>query len=190
IGEMNLKSQGKLLRVLDGCPHYRLGGTRKIEVNVRIIAATNVDLEQQVPAGKFRADLFHRLNQIRIAVPPLRDRCEDIAPMARWFLAREREGMTIAEDAVEALRQYGWPGNIRELKSLMALLAVTVNSNEVRLADLPPAFLSGAKSENTQSHSLDKLEEEVIFDALTQAAGRRDRAAEMLGISTRTLIRK
>src|SRR5207253_9719884 len=96
IGELNLKSQSKLLRVLDGWPHYRLGGTRKVEVNVRIVAATNADLEEEVRRGNFRADLFHRLNQVRVAVPPLRDRPEDVAPLVRMFLAQEKPGLEIS----------------------------------------------------------------------------------------------
>src|SRR5215471_4229190 len=132
IGELNLKSQSKLLRVLDGWPHYRLGGTRKIEVNVRIVTATNADLELDVRAGKFRSDLYHRLNQVRIKVPPLRERVEDIGPLARLFLRQEKNGLQLSDEAIEALRLYSWPGNIRELKSLMALVAVMSESAVVR----------------------------------------------------------
>src|SRR5688572_15387121 len=122
IGDLNLKSQSKLLRVLDGWPHYRLGGTRKIEVSVRIVAATNANLDEEVRAGRFRADLFHRLNQVRVTVPPLRGRPDDIAPLARLFLSQQKEGLGISREAIAALQRYAWPGNIRELKSLMALL--------------------------------------------------------------------
>ena len=191
IAELNLKSQGKLLRVLDGWPHYRLGGTRKVEVNVRIVAATNADLEKEVQGGRFRADLFHRLNQVRVAVPSLRERLDDIGPLARLFLGQEKEELRISSEAVAALELYSWPGNIRELKSLMALLAVMGNGVEIRLEDLPPALQpKNQELAASPSYCLNKLEEEVIFDALAQAAGRRDRAAELLGISTRTLIRR
>src|SRR4051794_29125544 len=191
IGELSQRSQGKLLRVLDGWPHYRLGGTRKVEVNVRIVAATNADLEKEVRAGRFRADLFHRLNQVRVPVPPLRERPDDVGPLARLFLASENTGLTVSDEAIAALQLYSWPGNIRELKSLIALLAVVVDGPEIRLRDLPPDFQPLEHAACTaQSHSLDKLEQHVIFDALAQTAGRRDRAAEMLGISTRTLLRK
>ena len=191
IGDLNLKSQSKLLRVLDGWPHYRLGGTRKIEVNVRIVAATNADLEKDVQSGKFRADLFHRLNQVRISVPPLRQRIDDIGPLARLFLTQERVGLKISDEAVAALERYPWPGNVRELKSVMALVAVMAESDLIHSRDLPPVFQDSVKAEaDSQSHSLGKLEQEVILDALAQAAGRRDRAAEMLGISRRTLIRR
>jgi DNA-binding NtrC family response regulator len=190
IGELNLKSQSKLLRVLDGWPHYRLGGTRKIEVNVRIITATNADLELDIRTGKFRSDLYHRLNQVRIKVPPLRERVEDIGPLARLFLSQEKSGLEISDEAVEALRLYSWPGNIRELKSLMSLVAVMGEGPAVRLEDLPPLFHHREMPASGQDYRLGRLEQEVILDALAKTAGRRDRAAEMLGISRRTLIRK
>ena len=192
IGELNLKSQSKLLRVLDGCPHYRLGGTRKITVDVRIVAATNSDLENDVRLGKFRADLFHRLNQVRVAVPALRERPDDIGPLANLFLEQQNPQLTLSEEALEALECYPWPGNVRELKSLMARLAVMADDTEIAREDLPPEFhaLPPLEAHGSPSHSLDKLEQEVIFHALEQADGRRNRAAEMLGISRRTLIRK
>jgi DNA-binding NtrC family response regulator len=191
IGELNLKSQSKLLRVLDGCPHFRLGGTRKITVDVRIVAATNADLESEVRLGKFRADLFHRLNQVRVAVPALRERPDDVGPLANLFLEQQNPQLTLSEDALEALECYSWPGNVRELKSLMARLAVMADDTEIVREDLPPEFQAVLPPlESSPSHSLDKLEQEVIFHALEQADGRRNRAAEMLGISRRTLIRK
>ena len=191
IAELSAKSQSKLLRVLDGYPYYRLGGTRKVEVNARIVAATNADLEGLVRAGKFRADLFHRLNQVCVTVPPLRQRAEDVAPLARHFLARENAGVTIAENAVAALTSYAWPGNVRELRSLMARLTMTVKGSEIRREDLPPEFRPlPAGEEASPAYSLDKLEEEVILHALEQAEGRRKEAAELLGISPRTLMRR
>jgi DNA-binding NtrC family response regulator len=192
IAELNLKSQSKLLRVLDGCTHYRLGGVRKIEVDVRIVAATNADLESEVRAGRFRADLFHRLNQVQVVVPALRERVDDIAPLAGFFLAQQGAHRTLRADAVAAFERYPWPGNIRELRNLMARLAVTVDGPEIGLRDLPSEFhgLLPHQAESSPSHSLDKLEQEVIIHALEQADGRRNRAAEMLGISRRTLIRR
>jgi two-component system nitrogen regulation response regulator NtrX len=191
IGDLNLKSQTKLLRVLDGCSYYRLGGTRKIAVDVRIVAATNCDLESEVRAGRFRADLFHRLNQVRVAVPALRERPDDIGPLATLFLEQQNPQLTLSEETIEALECYSWPGNIRELKSLMARLAVMADNDEIRREDLPAEFQAPVQSsESSPSHRLDKLEQEVIFHALEQADGRRARAAEMLGISRRTLIRR
>ncbi len=191
IGELNLKSQSKLLRVLDGCPHYRLGGTRKIAVDVRIVAASNADLENEVRLGGFRADLYHRLNQVRVAVPALRERPDDIGPLASLFLEQQNPQLTLSEEAVAALECYSWPGNVRELKNLMARLAVMADATEIACEDLPPEFqLVLPPVESAPNYSLDKLEQEVIYHALEQADGRRNRAAELLGISRRTLIRR
>jgi two-component system NtrC family response regulator len=191
IGELNLKSQSKLLRVLDGCPYFRLGGTRKIAVDVRIVAATNADLENEVRLGKFRSDLYHRLNQVSVAVPALRERPDDIAPLAGLFLEQQNPKLCLSDEAMEALECYAWPGNVRELRSLIARVAIMANGAEIRREDLPPEFHPVAQaSDASPSHSLDKLEQEVIFHALEQAEGRRNRAAEMLGISRRTLIRR
>jgi transcriptional regulator with PAS, ATPase and Fis domain len=191
IGELNLKSQSKLLRVLDGCPYYRLGGTHKITVDVRIVAATNAELEDEVRLGKFRADLYHRLNQVRVAVPALRERPDDIGPLARLFLGQQNPGLTISGEAVESLESYSWPGNVRELRSLMARLAVMADHSEIVREDLPAEFQAVSQSsESAPSHSLDRLEQEVIVQALEEADGRRNRAAQMLGISQRTLIRR
>jgi DNA-binding NtrC family response regulator len=191
IAELDLKSQSKLLRVLDGCPHYRLGGTRKIAVDVRIVAATNADLENEVQQGKFRADLYHRLNQVPVAVPALRDRPDDVFPLASLFLEQQNPELSLSKEAVQALARYSWPGNIRELKNLMARLAVLANGPQILLADLPREFHAVATpSEPGPSHSIDRLEQTVIIHALEQADGRRNRAAKMLGISQRTLIRR
>ena len=191
IGELNLKSQSKLLRVLDGWPHYRLGGTRKITVDVRIVAASNADLENEVRLGTFRSDLYHRLNQVRVAVPALREHPDDIGPLARVFLEQQNPDLTITEEAVEALECYSWPGNVRELRSLMARLALLTNVTEIRREDLAPALqVVSQPVESEPNYSLDKLEQEVIYHALEQTDGRRNRAAELLGISRRTLIRR
>jgi DNA-binding NtrC family response regulator len=191
IGELSLTSQTKLLRVLDGCPYYRLGGTRKIAVDVRIVAATNNDLENEVRLNRFRADLYHRLNQVRVAVPALRERPDDIRPLARLFLEQQDPQLTLSEGAVEALECYSWPGNVRELKNLMARLAVMADDTEIRREDLPAEFQAVLfPVESSPSHSLGRQEQELIFQALDKAEGRRNRAAEMLGISRRTLIRR
>jgi transcriptional regulator with PAS, ATPase and Fis domain len=193
IGELTSRNQSKLLRVLDGFPYYRLGGTRKIEVDVRVVAATNMDLEAEVRSGKFRADLFHRLNQMRIAVPPLRERPDEVGPLATLFLAQVDPQLAITDEAIAALECYSWPGNIRELKNLIARLAVMNNNGrEIGVDDLPLEYQVPRSEAETPSagYSLDKLEQSVILHALEQAEGRRSRAAELLGISRRTLIRR
>jgi len=191
IGELNLQNQSKLLRVLDGWPYYRLGGTRKIPVDVRVVAATNGDLENEVRLGRFRGDLYHRLNQVRVAVPALRERPDDIGPMASLFLQQQNPQLSLTEDALEALECYSWPGNVRELKSLIVRATLLANGTEIRREDLDPAlqFVS-PPVESEPNYSLDKLEQQVICHALEQTDGRRSRAAELLGISRRTLIRR
>jgi DNA-binding NtrC family response regulator len=140
IGELPAKMQVKLLRVLDGVPYYRLGGTRKISVDVRVLAATNQDLEVAIREGHFRADLYHRLNQFRIEAPPLRSRREDIAPLAEFFLAQQNAGLRFSEEAEETLRRHNWPGNVRELRNVVTRVAVLAEGPLVEVDDLPEEF--------------------------------------------------
>src|SRR5579884_2621714 len=119
IGELEPRMQVKLLRVLDGVPYYRLGGVKKVSVDVRIIAATNRDLEEMVEHGNFRGDLYHRIGQITIQVPPLRERVEDIVPIATHFLRQHNPELFLSDTAQEALQSYNWPGNIRELRNVI-----------------------------------------------------------------------
>ena len=191
IGELPLASQSKLLRVLDGFPHYRLGGTRKIEIDVRIVAATNTDLEAAVAARRFREDLFHRLDQVRVLAPPLRERPSEVGPLARFFLAQTSPEIGISPCAIEALEHCPWPGNVRELRNLIRRVALFAPGPSICVEDLPPEYRNSlAPAPDAPSHSLDRLEEEVILNALEQTQGRRARAAELLGISRRTLIRR
>src|SRR5882762_6599520 len=137
IGELDRKMQVKLLRVLDGTPYYRLGGVRKVSVDVRIIAATNQDLDEMVDAGRFRNDLYHRLSQINLRIPPLRERSEDILPLAEHFLRLQRPSAFFSADAAIQLRSYRWPGNIRELRNVVTKAAVLSPELEIRAVDLP-----------------------------------------------------
>jgi DNA-binding NtrC family response regulator len=191
IGELDLKMQVKLLRVLDGTPYYRLGGTRKVAVDVRIIAATNVDLREAVDKGTFRRDLYHRLDQARLEVPPLRIRVEDIEALALYFLNKEAPHMRFSVAAMQMLRSHTWPGNVRELRNAVVKAALLAEGTEIGIGDLP----SGLRGEPTGrativGRTLDALEQQAIFEALSETGGRQDRAARMLGISQRTLIRK
>lgn len=128
IGELDPRMQVKLLRVLDGVPYYRLGGVRKVDVDVRVIAATNRNLEQAVKEGRFRGDLYHRLSQFTITVPPLRERVADIEPLARHFLAEHDPAMELGADAAALLREHDWPGNIRELRNAVTQAAVLAHN--------------------------------------------------------------
>jgi len=194
IGELQLQTQVKLLRVLDGSPFYRLGGHRKITVDVRIIAATNQDLDAAVAAGRFRQDLFHRLGQFQLRVPPLRERPEDIVALAEHFLSLKNPGSAFAPDAVSALLSHSWPGNVRELRNLIARVAVESRNPEIRKSQIADA-MSGNPVALRQSASmpvgnLDSMEEQMIIRALERSGGHRSQAAEQLGISRRTLSRK
>jgi len=191
IGELDAKMQVKLLRVLDGVPYYRLGGTRKVAVDARIVAATNKDLEQAVEAGKFRGDLYHRLNQVSIHVPPLRERVEDVAPLAYHFLHEVDPRLDLGEDALSALEDYAWPGNVRELRNTITRAAVLAERWEIRAADLNlRPSVRGASAPPELKLQLGGLEEQVIREALEKAGGRQDVAASLLGISRRTLLRR
>jgi DNA-binding NtrC family response regulator len=190
IGELDLKMQVKLLRVLDGAPYYRLGGTRKVSVDVRIIAATNVDLRQAVENGSFRRDLYHRLDQARLEVPPLRSRPGDVEALAHFFLQKEAAHLRFSPAAMEALQSYSWPGNVRELRNAVVKAALVAEGDAIVLRDLPPTLYVAQPNSSSQGRTLEDLEQQAILSALSETGGRQDRAARLLGISQRTLIRK
>jgi PAS domain S-box-containing protein len=194
IGELQLQTQVKLLRVLDGQPFYRLGGHRKIKVDVRIVAATNQDLETAVKEGRFRRDLFHRLGQFQLRVPPLRDRPEDIVALAEHFLRLKAPGKNFSAHAISALLSHPWPGNIRELRNLVAKMAMESPSSEIDLPRLSVALtgepLALRQNASMPVSNLDSMEEQMIIKALERTGGQRTLAAEQLGISRRTLSRK
>jgi DNA-binding NtrC family response regulator len=193
IGELDAKMQVKLLRVLDGVAYYRLGGVRKVTVDVRVVAATNQNLESAVPEGRFRGDLYHRLSQITLRVPPLRQRQEDIEPLARHFLGHHGSQFRFSRAAIELLRSHSWPGNIRELRNTVTKAAVLAQSEEISDGDLrfvsepEPSVVPAATHSAT---SLDGMERRMIFDALQATGGHQQKAAARLGISRRTLSRK
>ena len=212
IGDLEMRVQARLVRFLDGFPHFRLGGSSPIQPKVRLVAATNQKLEDAVAAGRFRMDLFHRLTQFRVVVPPLRDRIEDIVPLAEHFLEASREGMEITEDAKRTLELYVWPGNIRELQNVINMCALTARGQAVRTLDLPerlqdlyaalPEQESDLKrlfhSVNSEIHGgdaapgamLQDMEKRLILQVLGHTGGHQERAANLLGISRRTLSRK
>lgn len=197
IGELDPKVQVKLLRVLDGVPYYRLGGSRKVSVDVRIVAATNIALEEAVRAGRFRSDLFHRVSHIQLRVPPLRERPEDIVALAHYFLAKIRPDMRLSFEALEMLRAYRWPGNIRELRNVIGQAATLGEQNEVRASDLPaeivgtePAPATQLADSPSEATDLEDMEKQAILRALDRVGGHQGMAADQLGISRRTLSRK
>ena len=173
--------------MLDGTPYYRLGGVRKVSADVRVVAASNQDLGAGVAAGQFRADLYHRLSQFTLWVPPLRERVEDIVPLARHFLALQNPELRFSPVAERALQTCSWPGNIRELRNVVVRASLMAGSDEIGPEILPrgPRAADSAPALN-----LDGMERRMILAALASSGGHQQKAAEQLGISRRTLARK
>jgi transcriptional regulator with PAS, ATPase and Fis domain len=188
IGELDSRMQAKFLRVLDGQSYFRLGGSRKVSADVRIVAATNLNLEDAVRNGRFRRDLFHRLDAVHLRVPPLRERVEDIGVLARWFL-RDSD-LRLSDDAQALLEDYSWPGNIRELKNSINKASLAAGGAEIEPGDLPMEIILGQAESTDEAYSLDGLEQQTIYRVLAQTGGHQQKAADLLGISRRTLIRK
>lgn len=193
IGDLDTKVQAKLLRALDGIPYYRLGGSKKVSVDVRVVAATNSDLEELVRAGRFRGDLYHRLAQFRLDVPPLRERPEDIVGIAEQSLHEHYPGSHFTRDAIQALVACPWPGNVRELRNVVfrAVMQAANPAVEVTADDLElPVASSDEQPAGPLSGDLSQVERQMIYQALERCKGNQGQAAEALGISRRTLIRK
>ena len=191
IGELEPRMQVKLLRVLDGVPYYRLGGQRKIQVSTRVLAATNQDLEAAVRSGSFRSDLYHRLNQCQVRVPPLRERLEDIVPLAEHFLRQQCEFLSFSDGAKRVLRGHDWRGNARELRNVVTAAVVRARGEVIEDYDI--SILKSGPGEVRQAPGdlrLDGLERDAILAALRKTGGHHQQAADLLGISRRTLSRK
>ncbi|WP_337879679.1 sigma-54 dependent transcriptional regulator [Rheinheimera sp.] len=181
IGNLSLTGQMKLLRVLQTGEFERLGSSQTRKVDVRIISATNADLTQAISAGQFRQDLYYRINVVQLHLPALRQRLDDIVPLAKHFLAGKK---TLTVEAEQALRQYSWPGNVRELQNLCQRALLLTLSDEIDAADLGLPQEAGGKK------SLDDLEKTEIEQALSAAQGIVSRAARALGISRQALYRR
>jgi DNA-binding NtrC family response regulator len=186
IGELDGNLQAKLLRVLQEKTFERVGGTREIAVDVRVIAATNRDLKQSVADGKFREDLYYRLNTFPIEVPPLRDRPSDIPRLVRFFLGRAarnlgKSHLVLTPEAEKVLLAYGWPGNVRELENTMERVAILCD-DVIEPDDLPVTSSGPARPVLFRD-----IERQAIEDALRDNDGNRTKTARQLGISLRTL---
>jgi DNA-binding NtrC family response regulator len=190
--------QAKLLRVVEERRFERLGGTRTLEIDVRFVASANVDLAEAVRSGRFREDLFHRLNVVGLKLEPLRERREDVLPLALAFLARERgRGTTAATgftlEAGELLRGYHWPGNARELRSLVERVAAAVPAGEIGPRELPSAVVEQPATlwaGRERRPTLRDVELAYIRFVLEATAGNQTRAAAVLGISRKALWEK
>ena len=203
IAEMSPQLQSKLLRVTQDGRFQRVGSNAEIQVNARILAATNRNLEQEVAAGRFREDLFYRLNVVELHLPPLRERPEDILALAARFMGEFTRGKARFSSAVvECLRAYPWPGNVRELRNAMERAALLFRGEMVMLEHLPSrvraaAPVSASASREVEAASvasepqgLEELERQAICDALRKHAFNRTETAKALGISRRTLVYK
>lgn len=200
ISEIDSSVQVKILRVLEERTFERVGGRDSLEVDVRLIAATNRDLRKLVDEKKFREDLYFRLNVVIIDLPPLRDRRDDIPLLAQRFLEefnrenqKQVEGLT--PDCLDALTAYAWPGNIRELRNVIERMIVLARQNKLTLRDLPPSVRESVQGRSPAASpasglSLEEAERNLIIKALESCRGNRTKAARQLGISRRTLHRK
>jgi two-component system nitrogen regulation response regulator NtrX len=204
IGDMSLKTQAKVLRVLQEQVMEAVGGSTRIRVDARVLAATNKDLREEIRAGRFREDLYFRLNVVPISVPPLRERRDDIPLLADHFmalLAKEygRRAKRFEIDAVEALQRYGWPGNVRELRNVVERLMIMVPGDRVSSRDLlfldhgtgsPVTADVPAESMMPLHDARDDFERQYILRALAAQHGNISRTADMLGVERSNLYRK
>jgi len=213
IGELPLSMQSKLLRALEERKVLRIGARAERDIDVRFVAATNRDPEQEIERGTFRQDLYFRLNGISLTIPPLRERTSEIPHLARMFLARARAeqgapALTLSAPALDALVAYAWPGNVRELKNVIERGSVLCQGERLLPEHLPPKLLSSTtpqwsdseppraepasgaprQSDRPPARPIDPAVRQQILDALERTAGNQTRAAELLGISRRTLV--
>jgi len=208
IGELPLELQAKLLRVLQEQELRPVGSLVRMRIDVRVIAATNRDLQKEAAAGRFRGDLFHRLNVVRLTLPPLRERKEDIPLLIAAFLERAPNRFTLSHDATEAMLDYDWPGNVRELMNCLERMMSFNSGPLLHFADLPTGVANHARAGSVAGFvsaavaggqaapprgsvvSLHEMERQAILRALEHTGGDRTSAAQMLGIGRTTLYRK
>ncbi|MCA1816582.1 MAG: sigma-54 dependent transcriptional regulator [Acidobacteria bacterium] len=205
VTELPAPLQSKLLRAIETQTFYRVGAVRKVQVNVRIIAATNRDINQVTGDGSFRSDLLYRINGFQINLLPLRERPEDIEPLTHRLLGdlASHNSPEIAADAMDALRSYSWPGNVRQLRNVLERAVLLSNDNRITRAELPPeivapagapafayAGVAAAPGQSATTPPLREVERQQILAALEQTNWHRGKTAEILGISPSTLYRR
>ncbi len=200
IGTMPMHLQTKLLRVLQEQEVERIGSNRPIKLDVRIISATNQNLEEEVKGGNFRDDLFYRLNVIPLNLPPLRERREDILSLVKHFLQKnckemKRPMMTLTKEVLEALELYHWPGNVRELENIVERTVALTEGNQITLDDLPSAIRMEASTRVVERgvdlvKTVNEIEKKMIAEALALTNGVKARAAAMLNLNRTTLVEK
>ncbi len=198
IGEINQQVQIKILRVLQEKKFERVGGEETLEVDVRVVTATNRDLEKEIAEGRFREDLYYRLNVVRIHVPPLRERKDDLPLMIAAFIKEfaEENGKTIEgidSKARSVLYAYDWPGNVRQLRNCLESAVVMTSGTVITLDDLPPSIRAGTDASSIRipvGVTMAEAEKEVILQTLSAQNGNKSKTAEVLGIGRKTLHRK
>ncbi|HEX5043193.1 MAG TPA: sigma-54 dependent transcriptional regulator [Candidatus Polarisedimenticolaceae bacterium] len=210
IGELPLEMQVKLLRVLEQRELMRVGGSDTIRIDIRLVAATNADLEGAVERGRFRSDLYYRLKVVTLRIPPLRERRDDIPRLANHFLAQftrenQRERMRLTAEAMRALVDARWEGNVRELRNLIESLVVLTPHDDIAVEDLPEEYRNAAAAPAAappparplsggrpapEGRTMEEIERQAILRTLERTGGNRTQAAEQLGIGLRTLQRK
>ena len=200
VGELPVDLQAKLLRAIQEREIRPVGSTKRIAINVRILAATNRDLEQAVAQGTFRRDLYFRLNVLSLKIPPLRERRQDIPLLTGYFLERLSRAAgherSLSDDAMKALLAYDWPGNVRELENCLERACAFTSGPVIHVADLPSAILgapihpSNGGNGKTQIMPMAELEKQTILSTIAQLNGDKLLAARMLGIGKTTLYRK
>jgi DNA-binding NtrC family response regulator len=202
LGELDIGVQAKILRVLQEKEIVRLGGNTKIKVDCRVIASTNRDLRQEVKEGRFREDLFYRINVIEIKVPALRDRKEDIpflvSKFVHEFSAKEQKKVSVSQQVLEVLSEYHWPGNVRQLMNVIERAVVLARGDSITLSDLPEEFNPNGKlpekiqtvSAVTERATLWEIELQAIREALEMCGGNKSKAARMLGISRKAFYKR
>jgi transcriptional regulator with PAS, ATPase and Fis domain len=200
IGDISGELQAKLLRFLQEREFERVGGTQLIRVDVRIIAATNCNLEAAVKEGRFREDLYYRINVVPIILPPLREHKDDIPPLVDFFIQRfsnesNKNFAGISREALDALVSYDWPGNVRELANVIERAVVLGRPPTIQVENLSPAIVSAETELNTRSaatsyhEKIDEYRREMIVRALEQTSGNRAAAARMLGLERSYLLK-
>ncbi|MDD5153764.1 MAG: sigma-54 dependent transcriptional regulator [Desulfovibrionales bacterium] len=209
IGDMSPNLQVKILRVLQGHQFERIGGTKTIKTDIRVIAATNKNLEEAVESGRFREDLYYRLNVIPIHVPPLRERVGDIPLLVHHFLekfnkSKKKNIKSISKEVMQCFMSYEWPGNVRELENMIERLIILANDDKITVRDLPERLLAHRKKDTAQSQPHNALPEEglylhaavnefernLILQALDRAGWVKNKAAQLLNLNRTTLIEK
>jgi two-component system, NtrC family, response regulator HydG len=199
VTELSIEAQGKLLRIVEEKRVERLGGQTSLAVPARVVASADFRVEDAVREGRFRGDLFHRIGVLPIRIPPLRERPEDVAPLAKHFLSRAaaaagREAPAMSPDALAALRDYSWPGNVRELKHVIERALAAADGGVMTLRELPQQVLDGPALQpddvSGRRPTLDEVERRYIAATLQHARGNQTKAAQLLGISRKALWEK